>query len=86
MVAKPNGTRLRVLVYLVDYLKDNRFSPTRDEIATAIGLRTRSSLQYHIDNLADDGYIERSRYRHRMLQPTQRGYDVVQKLREIDED
>lgn len=85
MVAKPNETRLQILEFLVDYMKDHRYAPTRDEIAVAVGLSGRPSVQYHIESLVEDGYVERSTYRHRMMRPTQRGNDAISRLREIDE-
>ena len=84
MVAKPNDTRLRILSYIVEYMEGHRYAPTRAEIAEAVGLNVRSSVQYHIESLVEDGYLERSVYRHRKIRPTQRGADVVTKLREID--
>jgi SOS-response transcriptional repressor LexA len=65
-------------------METNRSAPTRDEIAKAVGLGPRSSIQYHIDTLVQDGYVERSTYRHRMIRPTQAGIDVIAEL-EADE-
>ena len=84
MVAKPNDTRLRILEYVVIHTENNRFGPTRAEIAEGVGLGVRSSVQYHVECLVDDGYLERATYRHRMLKPTQRGIDVVTELRSIN--
>lgn len=75
-------TRLHVLEYLIAHMENNRSAPTREEIAVAIGLGPRSSVQYHIDTLVADGYLERSTYRHRMIRPTQAGLDVVKKVRD----
>lgn len=86
MVAKPNDTRLRILEYIVHHLENNRFGPTRAEIAEGVGLNVRSSVQYHVECLVDDGYLERSTYRHRMLRPTQRGVDAIAELRRISAD
>ena len=77
-----NETRLRVLEYLIVHMETNRSAPTRDEIAKAVGLGPRSSIQYHIDTLVQDGYVERSTYRHRMIRPTQAGIDVIRELNE----
>lgn len=76
-----SDTRLRVLEYLIIHMESNRSAPTREEIAAAIGLGPRSSVQYHIDTLVDDGYLERSTYRHRMIRPTKAGINVVAKLK-----
>ena len=75
-------TRLRVLEFLITHMETNRSAPTREEIAAAIGLGPRSSIQYHIDTLVEDGYVERSTYRHRMIRPTQAGIDAVKKVRD----
>lgn len=82
---KPSDTRLKILEYLVGYAETHRYAPTRSEIADAVGLSVRSSVQYHIESLVNDGYIERSTYRHRMISPTERGIGVITKLREINE-
>lgn len=84
MAGKTSDTRLRVLEFLVAYLEDHRFAPTRAEIAEAVGLGPRSSIQYHIDTLVEDGYIERPVYRHRMIRPTEAGVNAIQRLRAID--
>ncbi len=78
-------TRLRVLEYLIVHMETNRSAPTRDEIAKAVGLGPRSSIQYHIDTLVQDGYVERSTYRHRMIRPTQAGIDVIKQVQESNE-
>ncbi len=75
-------TRLRVLEFLITHMESNRSAPTREEIAAAIGLGPRSSIQYHIDTLVELGYVERSTYRHRMIRPTQAGIDAVKKVRD----
>ncbi len=80
-----NDTRLRVLEYLIVHMETHRSAPTRDEIAKAVGLGPRSSIQYHIDTLVQDGYVERSTYRHRMIRATQAGIDVIQEMQEPDE-
>ena len=78
-------TRLRVLEFLVGYMENHRYAPTREEIADAVGLGPRSSIQYHIDSLVEDGYIERITYRHRMIRPTESGVNAIKRLRVIDE-
>lgn len=83
-LGKPNETRLRVLECVVTAMENSRTAPTRDEIAAAVGLGSRSSIQYHIDTLVEDGYIERATYRHRMLRPTESGINAIARLKEID--
>jgi len=85
MSGKVSETRLRVLEFLVGYMENHRYAPTREEIAAAVGLGPRSSIQYHVDSLVEDGYIERITYRHRMIRPTEAGVNAIKRLRVIDE-
>lgn len=85
MSGSVSETRLKVLEYLVDYMEQSRTAPTRDDIAKAVGLSHRASVQYHIDTLVEGGYVERATYRHRMLRPTEAGVRAIERLREIDE-
>ena len=84
MAGKTTDTRLKVLDYIVTYLEGNRSAPTRAEIAEHLGLKVRSSVQYHVDRLVEDGYLERSTYRHRMVKPTEKGSNAIRRLRELD--
>lgn len=84
MSGKASESRLRVLEFLVTYMENHRYAPTRDEIAAAVGLGPRSSIQYHIDTLVADGYVERTTYRHRMIKPTDAGIQAIKRLRTID--
>lgn len=86
MAGTVKDTRLRILEYIVTYMEGHRYSPTRDEIAKHIGLSVRSSVQYHIDSLVADGYLERPTYRHRMIKPTEHAKKAIMRLREIDAD
>jgi len=84
MSGKVSETRLRVLEFLVGYMESHRSAPTREEMAVAVGLGPRSSIQYHIDSLVEDGYVERTIYRHRMIRPTESGINAIKRLRIID--
>lgn len=84
MSGSVSETRLRVLEYLVEYMEGSRTAPTREDIAKAVGLSHRASVQYHIDTLVEGGYVERATYRHRMLRPTEAGIRAIEKLRELD--
>lgn len=85
MVGKATDTRLEVLRFIVDYMDGHRYAPTREEMCQAVGLKSKSAVQYHIDSLIDTGHLERSRYRHRIIRPTETGRAVIDMLREIDE-
>ena len=84
MVGQATDTRLQVLKYIVEYLEGHRYAPTRQEISDALGLKTRSAVQYHIESLIETGHLERSRYRHRIVRATDKGRAVIDKLKEIE--
>lgn len=85
-MVEPTDTRLQILVFIVEWLDTHRYAPTRHEIAEHVGLRVRSSVQYHVETLVADGYLERATYRHRMLEPTEAGKQVVEGLTDARSD
>lgn len=55
--ADPPETTGRVLAYLRQYKAEQDRAPTLAEIAVAVGLRHKSTAQYHLKLLAQDGII-----------------------------
>lgn len=84
MAGPVSDTKLNILKFIVEWLEKNRASPTLEEIAVVIGLASRSSVQYHIDNLIGEGHLTRPPRRHRMITPTQQGIDVINKMKETE--
>jgi DNA-binding transcriptional ArsR family regulator len=52
--------RDRILNYLEAYLDENGYPPTYDEIREAVGLSSRSHVNYHLTALEEQGFIERT--------------------------
>lgn len=78
-------TRLRILEYIAEWMESHRYAPTREEIRQGVGLKVRSSVQYHIESLVADGFLERDVHGHRLIRLTKQGRGVIATLKEIDE-
>lgn len=50
-------TRKRIYDFLVDFITTNSYSPSVEEIGTAVGLKSKSSVYYHLSILCDMGKI-----------------------------
>jgi len=79
-MAIPREMRLSVLTAIVDHWKGARYGPTVEEIRQAVGLNHRSSVQWHITNLIQEGYLERVPRKHRSVHATKRGEALVELL------
>ncbi len=53
--------RLSILTYIEEYVNANQGKPpTVIEIKDALGLKSKSHVQYHLERLAASGYLELS--------------------------
>lgn len=59
MAATPSTRQQRILDFLYSYLADHSYPPTVREIGAAVGLRSSSTVQSHLDALERKGYIAR---------------------------
>lgn len=82
MAAIPRDMRFNVLKSVVTHWGKARFGPTVEEIRQDVGLSHRSSVQWHINSLIRDGYLQRVPRKHRALEPTRRGEKLVKLLAE----
>lgn len=80
-IPRPEDTKFEVLATVVDHWGSATFGPTVEEIRQAVGLSVRSSVQWHINDLIEDGYLQHIPKKHRTLQPTARGLRLVEILR-----
>lgn len=71
--------KFEVLTFVVEYCANSRYGPTVEEIREAVGLTTRSSVQWHLNDLQEDGLLTRIPRKHRSLKPTGKG-QLLQKL------
>ena len=56
---KLSKTSKRVFDYIKQVIDDRGLPPSVREIATAVGLKSTSTVQYHLNRLEELGYIER---------------------------
>src|SRR5271163_597425 len=57
-----------VLDFLTDFVKKNEYSPSYDEIARGLGLKSLATVHKHITNLANKGLLQRSHNRSRSIE------------------
>ncbi|MBO0588178.1 MULTISPECIES: winged helix-turn-helix transcriptional regulator [unclassified Sporosarcina] len=46
-----------ILEYIKSYTEENQYPPTIREIATAVGLKSSSTVHGHLDRLKEKGYV-----------------------------
>lgn len=51
-------TRINILSFISAFCEANGYSPTIKEIKEAVGLKSNSAIQHHLDWLFIDGLIE----------------------------
>jgi repressor LexA len=56
-----------VLDFLTDFVKRNEYSPSYDEIARGLGLKSLATVHKHVTNLANKGLLQRSHNRSRSI-------------------
>jgi repressor LexA len=56
-----------VLDFLTEFVKRNEYSPSYDEIARGLGLKSLATVHKHITNLANKGLLQRSHNRSRSI-------------------
>lgn len=50
--------REKMLAFIVDYIKKNKYPPSYEEIGMAAGLKGKSSIKEHMLKLRDEGKID----------------------------
>ena len=53
-----NKRQMAIYEYIKEFLAENKYSPSMREITTAVGLKSVSTVQGHLDRLRDKGYID----------------------------
>jgi SOS-response transcriptional repressor LexA len=84
-VPRAGETKFEIMAAVVDWWSENSYGPTVEELREAVGLTVRSSVQFHIDDLVGDGFLQRIPKKHRTLRPTNRGHKLVKVIRELEE-
>lgn len=80
---KPSDTKFKVLEAVVDHYESASFGPTVDEVRATVGLGTRSSAQFHINDLVEQGFLNHLPGRARTLHATDSGVQLVELMRNL---
>ena len=62
----------RIYQFLLSYLAEHGYAPSVREICDAVGLKSPSTVHFHLKNLAELGYIEKSAFKGRAIVPVDR--------------
>lgn len=63
----------RVYRYILTYIGEHGYAPSVRDICDAVGLKSPSTVHFHLKNLAELGYIEKGAFKGRAIVPTERG-------------
>lgn len=69
---KPSPRQKALLKYIWDYIDENQYPPTYEEMLTALDFSSKSHVNYHLKALAYKGYIEQAPGRSRGLRLTEK--------------
>jgi SOS-response transcriptional repressor LexA len=79
---KDKGLREVIYTFIENYIKAHQYAPTVREIAYGCGKISLSTVVYHLDDLAHEGRLRRSRYKSRSI----RLLTTPQQLKELTEE
>ena len=71
----------RVMDYIANFLRENGYSPSFQEIADGVGLNSIATVHKHIANLERKGFLKRGHNQSRSLEPSQRFVQDLRKSR-----
>lgn len=80
MTSIPRDTKFHVLVAVQSHWSNNRFGPTVQELKEEVGLSSRSTVQFHINDLVGDGYLSQRKGKRRTLKVTNKGEKLIEIL------
>lgn len=63
----------RIYRFILESIRENGYAPSVREIGDAVGLRSPSTVHFHLKNLAELGYIEKGAFKGRAIVPAGRG-------------
>ena len=77
-MGRPSTKRQEILLFLRSFAAENGYAPSVREIMQAVGLRSTSTVQYHLNELSRAGLIETDGGKSRAIRlPDRRGVPVV---------
>ncbi len=72
----------QVLDFLAGFVAENHYSPSFEEIAQHLNLRSVATIHRHLQTLQDKGYLKRSYNRSRAIEITPKYYDEIRENRQ----
>ncbi len=79
-VPRQGDTKFKVLMAVSDHWSEARFGPTVEELRETVGLSSRSTVQFHVNDLLADEYLSHATGKRRTLRLTRKGNMLVQIL------
>jgi len=79
-VPREGDTKFKVLIAVRDHMAESRKGPSVEELRAALGLNARSTVQFHINDLVDEGYLSQVPGKRRTLRVTRKGEHLIQIL------
>lgn len=62
----------RIYHFILESIRENGYAPSVREIGDAVGLKSPSTVHFHLKNLAELGYIEKGAFKGRAIVPAGR--------------
>ena len=62
----------RIYQFLLEYIGEHGYAPSVRDICDAVGLKSPSTVHFHLKNLAELGYIEKGAFKGRAIVPVDR--------------
>ena len=62
----------RIYQFLLEYIGEHGYAPSVRDICDAVGLKSPSTVHFHLNNLAELGYIEKGAFKGRAIVPVDR--------------
>lgn len=69
LIAQGIDRRRAILRFIRDYIRRHGFSPSVNEVAAGVKLRSHTAVRHHIDILIDEGYLAVTEGKYRSLRP-----------------
>ena len=71
-MSKRSEMQQRIYQFLLSYIDERGYAPSVRDICDAVGLKSPSTVHFHLKNLAELGYIEKSAFKGRAIVPVGR--------------
>ena len=59
----------RIYQFILESIRENGYAPSVRDVCDAVGLKSPSTVHFHLKNLAELGYIEKGSFKSPFLLP-----------------